>query len=139
MVTRSTQLQLALQHERSVLVYGADVPVAQVMKVGAGGAEPIDARARTLTDTARALRQAVAARLKATPVLVVLLGTHVPDEVRTVIAEVIDGRLNLPGATVPRAARVLAISPTSEPNPLVTDLFASAMPAEDALRSVEVA
>lgn len=140
MATRRTQMELALSTDRSVVVFGGDIPVARLLDICGGpkGVEPIDARSRTLQGTVRELRQTVMDRLKKRPLVVFLLGTHVPDEVRTVMAELADGRINLEGATVPASARLLAVSPTEDPDEGVTELFASRLRGRDAFRLVEV-
>lgn len=135
---RNTQMQVALQTERSLVVYGGDVPVARILNGLAGKQppRPLDLRARALEGSVADLRKKVAFHLSRNPLLVLLIGTYVPDGVRTVVAEVVAGRLNLEDGKLPEATRLVAISPTDNPEAQVTDLFAVRLRAQDALLPV---
>ena len=122
----------------SLLVHGLTLPLSALVRNARkrhGALDPLDVRGDTPDEVT--LRAAVARRLSDNDALVVLLGQEVSTAVRTVLAEVLDGQLNLPGATtrLDPSTRVIALVSGGAPDPDLSAMFPLTMAATAALRS----
>lgn len=138
MSTPTNLLSAVLQSKTSCLVHGAVLPISEIVRgirnsVGRS-VEPIDVRSREQLPSDVELRRTVAARLDTSSDAVVFLtGSDVPDSVRVIVSELLDGRLNVsPGVSkeVPSQCRVIALVPAQYPQEAFASLFATHLAAE---------
>lgn len=131
-----TLLDGVLRTQASVLIYGANIPVAKVLdaiRERVGAFAPLDVRDPAKQPDDRSLRRTISNQLDEThKTLVVLTGAHVTDGIRAVLSEVIEGQLNVAPEEIrrlPAGCRVVAITPTDHPEEPFSSMFAPRLSA----------
>jgi hypothetical protein len=131
-------LTCALRTESPILIYGCTqlFPVLVRLERAIGAFEPIDLRRASEEDDSEAVRSRIARDVDRGGPVVLLVGGLVPEAVRALFVELVQGRLAVPFSSVRRLSkkqRIIVVSAGASVDPRLFRALPVVVAAEDAL------